>query len=190
MAFFLGMEFMYSKKGIILDQLKYELELLKRFDLLSRKAIVTPLEINHKLDSDSEGDDVDALTFKQLVGSLRCYGCMSSYLASEFTTGSEDQGNNISEINNIKSVLGAKFSIKDLENLKLIQYMLKPIAVHMHATMQILKYVKNGPTLGMFFRSNSGLTLTRFLDSKMGSCPITRISTPGFTFFMGSILIS
>lgn len=37
---------------------------------------------------------------------------------------------------------------------RLSQYMSKPIAIHMHATMQILKYVKNGPTLGMFFHDN------------------------------------
>ncbi|XP_050909451.1 uncharacterized mitochondrial protein AtMg00810-like [Lathyrus oleraceus] len=71
MTYFLRMKFIYSEKGIILDQLKYELKLLKRFKLLNCKAIVTPSEINHKLDSNSEGDDVDAITFKQLVGSLR-----------------------------------------------------------------------------------------------------------------------
>ena len=71
MAYFLGMKFMYSEKGIILHQLKYELELLKRFELLNCKAVVTPSETNQKLNYDPEGDDVDAITFKQLVGSLR-----------------------------------------------------------------------------------------------------------------------
>ncbi|XP_050915901.1 uncharacterized mitochondrial protein AtMg00810-like [Lathyrus oleraceus] len=64
------MEFMYSEKGIILHNLKFELKLLKRFELLNCKAVVTPAETNHKLDFDSKGDDVDATTFKQLVGSL------------------------------------------------------------------------------------------------------------------------
>ena len=32
---------------------------------------MTPSETNHKLDSDSDGDSVDATTFKQFVGSLR-----------------------------------------------------------------------------------------------------------------------
>jgi hypothetical protein len=83
MVYFLGMEILYSEEGIILHQMKYELELLKRFKLENCKVVVTPSETNHKLDSDSDGEDVDATTFKQLVGSLRylcntrpniCYG--------------------------------------------------------------------------------------------------------------------
>ncbi|XP_050874999.1 secreted RxLR effector protein 161-like [Lathyrus oleraceus] len=62
---------MYYEKGIIFQQLKYELELLKRFELTNCKTTITPIETNHKLDSDVEGDDVDPTTFKHLVGSLR-----------------------------------------------------------------------------------------------------------------------
>ena len=47
-----------------MHQLKYELELLKRFELMKCKLAVTPPEINHKLDSDSNSDDVDVITFK------------------------------------------------------------------------------------------------------------------------------
>lgn len=71
LAYFLGMKVLYSERGIILHKLKYELELLKKFDLQNCKAAVTPSETNNKLDSDSEGEDVDATTFKQMVGSLR-----------------------------------------------------------------------------------------------------------------------
>ncbi|XP_050875774.1 uncharacterized mitochondrial protein AtMg00810-like [Lathyrus oleraceus] len=71
MVYFLGMEILYSEKGIILHQLKYKLELLKRFELLNCTDVVTPSETYHKLDSDPEDDDVDATTFKLLFGSLR-----------------------------------------------------------------------------------------------------------------------
>lgn len=54
-----------------MHQLKYELELLKRFEVMNCKCPITPAETNHKLDSDDEGNDVDAKTFKQFVGSLR-----------------------------------------------------------------------------------------------------------------------
>ena len=64
LVYFLGIKALYSKKGIILHQLKYELELLKKFKLENCKVIVTPSEINYKLDSDSEGEDVDVTTFK------------------------------------------------------------------------------------------------------------------------------
>ncbi|XP_050918678.1 secreted RxLR effector protein 161-like [Lathyrus oleraceus] len=62
---------LYSVMGIILHQLKYEFELLKIFELTNYKTAITPAKINYKLDSDVEGDNVDATTFKQLVGSLR-----------------------------------------------------------------------------------------------------------------------
>ncbi|XP_050897568.1 secreted RxLR effector protein 161-like [Lathyrus oleraceus] len=71
MVYFLGMKIMYSEKYIILHQLKYELKLLKRFELLNCKVVVTPANTNQKLDSDYDGDDGDATTSKQLVGSLR-----------------------------------------------------------------------------------------------------------------------
>ncbi|XP_050920038.1 uncharacterized mitochondrial protein AtMg00820-like [Lathyrus oleraceus] len=47
--------------------LKYELEILKRFELMNCKSAITPTETNHKLDFDVEGDYVDCITFKQLL---------------------------------------------------------------------------------------------------------------------------
>ncbi|XP_050876924.1 ribosome biogenesis protein ERB1-like [Lathyrus oleraceus] len=57
------------KKKVWLKPMKEELEFLKRFELLNCKAVVTPSETNHKLDSDHEGDDINATTFKQLFRS-------------------------------------------------------------------------------------------------------------------------
>ncbi|XP_050878507.1 uncharacterized mitochondrial protein AtMg00810-like [Lathyrus oleraceus] len=71
MVYFLGMKIMYTENGIILHQLKYELKLVKRFELMNCKYEITHAETNHKLDSDVEGDDVNATTSKQLVGLLR-----------------------------------------------------------------------------------------------------------------------
>lgn len=71
MVYFLGIEIFQYEKGIIMHQLKYELELLKRFELMNYKSAAIPDETNHKLESDDDGEDVDATTFKQLVGCLR-----------------------------------------------------------------------------------------------------------------------
>ncbi|XP_050918394.1 secreted RxLR effector protein 161-like [Lathyrus oleraceus] len=71
MVYFLGMKIMYFKKGIILHQLMYDLELLKRFELKNCNTAITPSETNHKLDSNVKGDDINVTTFKQLVGSLK-----------------------------------------------------------------------------------------------------------------------
>lgn len=65
------MEILHSEKEMIVHKLKYELELLKRFEPMNCKSVVTPAETNHKLDSNVDGEDIDATTFKQLFGSLR-----------------------------------------------------------------------------------------------------------------------
>lgn len=64
MIYFLGMEILHYNKGIILHQLKYELELLKGFELINCKYAITHAEINHKLDSDVHVADIDATIFK------------------------------------------------------------------------------------------------------------------------------
>lgn len=74
MVYFMGMEFMHTTKGIIVHQLKYEVKILKRFELMDCKFEVTFAETCHKLDVDVDVEYVDATTFKKLVGSLR-YSC-------------------------------------------------------------------------------------------------------------------
>ncbi|XP_050918376.1 uncharacterized protein LOC127135785 [Lathyrus oleraceus] len=51
------------KQKVWLKNMKEELELLKKFELINCKAAVTPADKNQKLDSDFDGDDVDATTF-------------------------------------------------------------------------------------------------------------------------------
>lgn len=74
MVHLIRMEILHSDKGIIMHQLKNELELLERFKLMKCKPIVTPTETHQKLDSDANGEDLEDETFKQLIGSLR-YMC-------------------------------------------------------------------------------------------------------------------
>lgn len=71
MIYFLWMKILHSEKRIIMHQLKYELESLKRFELMNCKSVVAPTETNHKMDFNVDGEDVDATTFTQLVVSLR-----------------------------------------------------------------------------------------------------------------------
>lgn len=60
---------MHTTKGFIVHQLIYEVELLKMFELMDCKYEVTPTETSYKLDGDDDGEEVEATTFKQLVGS-------------------------------------------------------------------------------------------------------------------------
>lgn len=50
---------------------KFKKMLMNEFELTNCKSAITLAETNHKLDFDVEDDDVDAITFKQLIDSLR-----------------------------------------------------------------------------------------------------------------------
>ena len=52
MRYFLGLEVWQKLEGIFLDQGKYAVEILKRFDMLECKAMATPMDTNLKLSAD------------------------------------------------------------------------------------------------------------------------------------------
>ncbi|XP_057443809.1 uncharacterized mitochondrial protein AtMg00810-like [Lotus japonicus] len=74
-AYFLGMQFHYTDKGVLLHQGKYVREVLGRFKMSDCNPSRTPAEVIQKFDSTVE-ERVDATEYKQLVGSLR-YLCNS-----------------------------------------------------------------------------------------------------------------
>lgn len=76
LSYFLGMEFAYTTKGLVMHQKKYAGELLRKFNMVNCNAAASPIEVNLKLTSDEDGEIVDETLFKQIIGSLR-YICNS-----------------------------------------------------------------------------------------------------------------
>ena len=70
MHYFLGLKVWQSPKGIFLNQGKYVVEILKRFDMLKCKTMATPMETNLKLLSDESSKLVDVTQYRQIIGSL------------------------------------------------------------------------------------------------------------------------
>ncbi|XP_017426846.1 uncharacterized mitochondrial protein AtMg00810-like [Vigna angularis] len=71
LSYFLGLEFIYSEKGVIMHQRKYISDVLERFNMLGCKSAETPAEMNLKL-ATSEGEaPTNETLFRQIVGSLR-----------------------------------------------------------------------------------------------------------------------
>ena len=64
------MEVWQIPKGIFLNQEKYAVEILKRFDMLDCKAMATPMDTNLKLLSDETSELVDMTHYRQIIGSL------------------------------------------------------------------------------------------------------------------------
>ena len=69
-ALFLGMEVWQSTNGIFLRQGKYAVEILKRFRMMDCMAMTTPMASNLKLLSDASSKSVDAMMYRQMIGSL------------------------------------------------------------------------------------------------------------------------
>ncbi len=62
-SYFLGMEFIRTKKGI-LHQRKYVKEVLKKFRMLESNHAPSPIEVNLKLEKGGEEENVNATLFK------------------------------------------------------------------------------------------------------------------------------
>jgi hypothetical protein len=70
MHYFLGLEVWHSPKKIFLNQGKYAVEILKRFDMLECKSMNTPMETKLKLMVDTSLELVDATLYRQIIGLL------------------------------------------------------------------------------------------------------------------------
>jgi hypothetical protein len=70
MLYFLGLEVWQSPEKIFLNQGKYAVEILKRFDMLDCKSMNTPMKTKLKLLVDTSSELIDAMLYRQIIGSL------------------------------------------------------------------------------------------------------------------------
>jgi hypothetical protein len=70
MHYFLGLEVWQSPEKIFVNQGKYAVEILKRFDMLECKSMNTPMETKLKLLVDTSSELADDTLYKQIIGSL------------------------------------------------------------------------------------------------------------------------
>jgi hypothetical protein len=70
MHYFLGLEVWQSPERIFLNQGKYTVKILKRFNMLECKPMNTSMEAKLKLLVDTSSDLIDATLYRQIIGSL------------------------------------------------------------------------------------------------------------------------
>ncbi|KAJ9557467.1 hypothetical protein OSB04_012081 [Centaurea solstitialis] len=70
LTYFLGLQIKQSEKGIFINQGKYVLDILKKFDLTSCTPLKTPMAPPLSLDKDSKGKPVDVTLYRGMIGSL------------------------------------------------------------------------------------------------------------------------
>lgn len=70
LRYFLGMEVVWSKKGIVVSQRKYIMDLLKETCMSGCKPADTPMDPNVKLGEQGKGVPVETGRYQRLVGKL------------------------------------------------------------------------------------------------------------------------
>jgi hypothetical protein len=70
MHYLLSLEVWQSPERIFLNQGKYAVKILKRFDMLKCKSMNTPMEVKLKLLVDISSELIDAMLYRQIIGSL------------------------------------------------------------------------------------------------------------------------
>ncbi|GJX58587.1 retrovirus-related pol polyprotein from transposon TNT 1-94 [Tanacetum coccineum] len=69
-SFFLGLQILQSPRGIFINQSKYALESLKKYDMESSDPVDTPMVEKSKLDEDTQGKAVDPTHYRGMIGTL------------------------------------------------------------------------------------------------------------------------
>lgn len=73
MRFFLGIEVIQKKDGLFICQMKYAIEVFKRFGMLESKSVNSPIMPGFKISRGDHGTTVDETCFKQLMGGSLMY---------------------------------------------------------------------------------------------------------------------
>jgi hypothetical protein len=70
------------------------------------------------------------------------------------------------------------------------QFMTNPRVPHMNAVIRILKYLKNAPGRGLFYRSSGHLRIEGYTDADWVGSPSDQKSTTGYCTFIGGNLVT
>ncbi|XP_039047243.1 uncharacterized mitochondrial protein AtMg00810-like [Hibiscus syriacus] len=171
LKYFLGLEVMRSKEGILINQRKYALELIEETGVSGSKPAKTPLEQNARLTTteydelstkESNGVDekllVDKSVFQRLIGRL-------IYLTHTRPD--------------------ICFVIHHLS-----QFMQQPKESHLQSSLRIVRYIKRNHGQEILMDSSSRCELKAFCDSDWAACLNSRKFVSGFCIKLGSSLIS
>jgi len=72
----------------------------------------------------------------------------------------------------------------------LSQFMQAPRVPYYNAFIDVLRYIKGRPDLGILLHKNVDYTLQAYCDLNWAACPHTRKSVSGYVVFLGDSLIS
>ncbi|KAJ0575491.1 putative RNA-directed DNA polymerase [Helianthus annuus] len=161
LKYFLGLEVVYDKFGLCLNQRKYCLELLAEFGYLGCKPVNTPIELSHIVNKQTDSDKtelVDVTNYQKLIGKLIYLSLTRPDIS---------------------------YAVQYLS-----QFMHKPLTAHLRIALRLLRYLKLSPGKGLVFKKSDSFDLTCFADSDWAKCLDTRKSVTGYCIFLGNNLVS
>ncbi|KAJ0431247.1 putative RNA-directed DNA polymerase [Helianthus annuus] len=161
LKYFLGIEVLYNKSGICLNQRKYCLELLSEFGYLACKPINTPIEQSYVITAKvSKNQSVlkNVTGFQKLIGKLIYLSLTRPDIS---------------------------YAVQFLS-----QFMHSPTEVHLQIALRLLRYLKLAPGCGLLFKRSDKLDLVGYVDSDWAKCLSTRKSVTGYCVYLGSSLVS
>ncbi|GKA74416.1 retrovirus-related pol polyprotein from transposon TNT 1-94 [Tanacetum coccineum] len=85
MSFFLGLQISQSPGGIFINQSKYALEIIKKYDMQSSDLVDTPMVDKSKLDEDLHGKPVDPTHYRGMIGWLMYLTSNADYAGCQDT---------------------------------------------------------------------------------------------------------
>ncbi|XP_070024234.1 uncharacterized mitochondrial protein AtMg00810-like [Nicotiana sylvestris] len=75
MSYYLGIQVAQRKDVIFISQGEYAKKILKKFEMENCNPVSTPVEYGVKISKHGDGDRVNPIFFKSLIGSLRYLSC-------------------------------------------------------------------------------------------------------------------
>ncbi|KAJ0609721.1 putative RNA-directed DNA polymerase [Helianthus annuus] len=161
LKYFLGIEVLYNKSGVCLNQRKYCLELLSEFGYLACKPINTPIEQSYLITakvSKNQSFLKNVTGFQKLIGKLIYLSLTRPDIS---------------------------YAVQFLS-----QFMHNPTEMHLQIALRLLRYLKSGPGCGLLFKKSDRLDLVGYVDSDWAKCLSTRKSVTGYCVYLGSSLVS